>query len=56
MKLAKVFACGLGLLLLAPSLASAQLGVEYFSSDSIFDIVLSEAVFTAEGQIGRAHV
>lgn len=52
MKLAKVFTCGLGLLLLAPGLASAQIGVEYFSSDSIFDIVLSEAVFTAEGRAG----
>lgn len=52
MKLARMFACGLGLFLLAPGLVSAQLGVEYFSSDSIFDIVLSEAVFTAEGRVG----
>jgi len=38
--------------LLLPAFATAQLAVEYFSSDAIFGTVLSDSVFVAEGRIG----
>jgi hypothetical protein len=40
------------LVLLSPTLAAAQLRVEYFSRDSILSTVLSDSLFVAEGRIG----
>ena len=38
--------------LLLPGIAAAQLGVEYFSSDTLFGTVISDSAFVAEGRIG----
>ncbi len=35
-----------------PAVASAQLGVEYYSYDSVFDDVVSDSLFVAEGRFG----
>lgn len=52
-RFAKAFLPALAILaLLSPAFASAQLRVEYFSRDSIFDTVLSDSLFVAEGRIG----
>ncbi|MHB8079001.1 MAG: choice-of-anchor W domain-containing protein [Candidatus Krumholzibacteriia bacterium] len=52
-KIAKAFLPVLALMALcSPPPATAQLAVEYFSSDAILATVLSDSLFVAEGRIG----